>query len=460
MKGIKVRLTYSYFFIILLTVSILEGFIIITLRSYYYDNINQLLIKEAEVSSSFYNHYISTGNLDKDVDTLLRSFSFNTSAQIQILDANQKIIGNSIELPSYERANEKDVAEALSGHQGYFKGNLKATGEPVVAVSRPLKHNGQVVGVIRFISSLEEVNLIFKRTTTLFVSAGILIVILVTSISLFLSNTIINPVHDITWAARQMSSGNFRARAVRRYDDEIGDLADTLNYMAQEITIHEELKNEFISSVSHELRTPLTSIKGWAVTLRSGDLNNHEEILEGLEIIENESDRLSLLLGELLDFSKFESGKISIKNERIALNSILEKVYRQMKPRADRLGIELNMFTDKLLPTSLGDEGRLKQVFINLLDNSLKFTRAGGHVNILGDFDDNFIYITIEDNGIGIPKSDLPKVMEKFFKGEQSLGGSGIGLSVCSEIISLHGGKIEVSSLDGEGSSFRVILPR
>lgn len=460
MKSIRSRLTYSYLFIILLTVIILETFMIITIKDYYYENIKQLLKKEATLSSSFYNQYISSGSIENDVEKLLRSFYFNTSAQIQILDTNSRIIGDSMGIPSYKTINLPDIKSSLSGEEGYYIGSIIDSNEPFMSVSMPLRHEGEIVGAIRFISSLESTNTILKRAIYVLLSAGAIIVLLVTGISIFLSYTIINPVKNITHAARQMSSGKFTARASKKYNDEIGELADSLNFMAEEILNHEKLKNEFISSVSHELRTPLTSIKGWAVTLRSGDLKNEGEILEGLDIIEKESDRLTSLVSELLDFSKLESGRISIRLSPLYLSDLSENVYKQMKPRAERLGIDLRIVLEDNLPEIYGDYDRLKQVLINLMDNSLKFTDKGGFIEIRIGYDSKSIILSIEDNGCGIDEVDVPNVMDKFYKGKSSKSGSGIGLSISKEIINLHNGVIDIKSSPGKGTVFTILLPR
>ena len=169
-----------------------------------------------------------------------------------------------------------------------------------------------------------EVDKVILRISLILITIGVGVVLIAGMVSIFLSNTIVKPLDEVTDMARRIASGRFNDRITKKRDDEIGELSDTLNFMADEILKNDKLKNEFIASVSHELRTPLTSIKGWAMTIRTGDLEDKCEILDGLEIIEKESERLASLVEELLDFSKFVSGKIVLKKDRVYIKNIIE----------------------------------------------------------------------------------------------------------------------------------------
>ncbi len=240
-----------------------------------------------------------------------------------------------------------------------------------------------------------------------------------------------------------MANGQLNVRNEKRFDDEIGKLSDTLNYMAEELIKKEQLKNDFISSVSHELRTPLTSIKGgWAITLKSHELRDEELLGDGLEIIEKETDRLADMVEELLDFSRFVSGRISLNKESVDIKNLIEQVGKQLKPRAEERNLDFNYYYDPQLPNIIADENRLKQVLINLLDNAFKFTLDGGQINLVCNLVEDGILIQVEDTGIGISEEDLPYIKDKFYK-ESSKSHSGLGLSICDEIVKLHDGVME-----------------
>jgi signal transduction histidine kinase len=229
--------------------------------------------------------------------------------------------------------------------------------------------------------------------------------------------------------------------------------------MAQEILRREQLKNDFISSVSHELRTPLTSIKGWAVTLKNGFEDRHI-LLDGLEIIEKESDRLTLMVEELLDFSQFTAGKITLEKKPVDLPAVLEHIRKQLNPRAEREQLEFEVLYQSGLPLLVTDENRLKQVFINLLDNAFKFTPPGGKVSLSVCYEEDTFRFRVRDTGCGIAEEELPQVKEKFFKGKSSKSRNGIGLSICEEIIQLMHGWMDITSRPNQGTEVLVSLPQ
>jgi len=277
-------------------------------------------------------------------------------------------------------------------------------------------------------------------------------------VSIILANTITEPLKQVILVAEEMARGNFKVKSAQKSKDEIGKLSETLNYLASEILKKDELKNDFISSVSHELRTPLTSIKGWAVTLKQG-YENKEFLQDGLDIIEKESDRLTNMVTELLDFSRFVSGKVTLTKDKVHIADLLEHLRIQLAPRALREEIDFQVRYDGNNPFLYTDGDRLKQVFINLLDNAFKFTASGGQVSLTAVSDDEQYYFYVEDNGCGIPKEELPRVKEKFYKGKSSKSQSGIGLSISDEIIRLMKGKLEISSKVGQGTRITIRLP-
>lgn len=256
-----------------------------------------------------------------------------------------------------------------------------------------------------------------------------------------------------------MADGQLEIRSQKKYDDEIGKLSDTLNYMAEELIKKEELKNDFVSSISHELRTPLTSIKGWAITLKSEDLSNNIVLEDGLDIIEKESNRLTYMVEELLDFSRLVSSRITLNKEDMDIVEIMDQVNKQLTPRANLKKVSLKMDVKEELPIILGDENRIKQVFINLIDNSLKFSPRGETILFSAKLKGQYIEICVEDRGSGILKEDLPYVKEKFYKGKDSESNSGLGLSICDEIVKLHSGLMKIESKVNVGTSICIFLP-
>ena len=246
----------------------------------------------------------------------------------------------------------------------------------------------------------------------------------------------------------------------KKYNDEIGDLCDTINYMAGELGTTEKMKNDFISSVSHELRTPLTAIKGWGETLMALDPVKDREMMEkGMDVIIGESERLSGIVEELLDFSRLQSGRLTMKMEKIDILAELGEAVFMFQERSKRENIELIYYEPELLPVVMGDRNRLKQVFVNILDNAFKYSDAGGRVRVEAEEGDGEIRVVISDTGCGISAEDLSKVKEKFYKANHTRRGSGIGLAVADEIIRMHGGSLELRSVESSGTDVIITLP-
>ncbi len=459
MKSIKKRLVSNFLFIIIITVVILEVLIINIVRENYYKNLEDNMYNQIRVSSDLYLRYFSDSSLSDNVLNNVDTFWKQTTAQVQIVDLSGNVLMDSIGVTPENILQMEDVKKALNGERGRWIGNVNYYNERVMTIAYPLKSSSSIVGALRFISSLSEVNREIKEIAIVFIGIGLVVILISGVMSIFLSNTIVEPLKEVTGVAEKMAAGNYKIQSKKRYDDEVGKLSDTLNYMAEEIQKDDQLKNEFISSMSHELRTPLTSIKGWAITLKNKNVSSTNMLFDGLDIIEKESDRLTSMVEELLDFSKFTSGKITLKNERLNIIDVILQIKTQLTPRAIRENIDFKVEFNENVPFIFSDENRLKQVFINILDNSFKFTSIGGSVILNLDFIENKIVIKISDTGCGIPPDELPRVKEKFFKGKSSKSQNGIGLSICDEIIKLMNGTFEIESEIDKGTEVVITLP-
>ncbi|NLL22146.1 MAG: HAMP domain-containing histidine kinase, partial [Firmicutes bacterium] len=425
----------------------------------YYKNLEDTLVNQLQTSTALYERYFSDATLQENVLNNVDTFWKQVTAQVEIIDMDGRTIMNSLGVIADSAEEKDDVLAALQGEKGIWIGRVPYATEKVMAAACPIVVAEEQVGVLRFVASLGEVNEEIRRVAYSYLLFGGAVVLFSGLVSFFLANTITGPLKQVTLAAEEMARGNFNVKSPQKSKDEIGKLSETLNYLASEIIKKDELKNDFISSVSHELRTPLTSIKGWAVTLRQG-FEDQELLRDGLDIIEKESDRLAAMVAELLDFSRFVSGKITLKKKKVNLADLLEYLRIQLTPRAAREEIDLQIAYDGAPPFLYTDEDRLKQVFINLLDNAFKFTAPGGQVSLQAASDNGQLYFYITDNGCGIPAEELPRVKEKFFKGKTSKSQNGIGLSLSDEIIRLMKGKLEIASQVGRGTRVTITLPQ
>ena len=458
MVSIKKRISGSYLLIILLTIVIVEVIVITAIRSYYYTGLNDTLKNQIIISSNFYNTYLSSEGVQANIANNVDLFWENTNAEVQVIDKNGKVLMDSLGVNTENIKLPEKLSDVIEGKEKIIVEKLNINGESSISMVTALNHNNKIDGALRFIASTIEVDKTIAKASKYALLVGMFVIMISSIVSLFISNSITKPLKKISYGAEKMATGDFSEKIPKFFDDELGKLADTLNYMSDEIMKNEKLKNEFIASVSHELRTPLTSIKGWSIVLKSSDFQDEEEIKEGLDIIEQEVDRLTHLVEDLLDFSKLLSGKITLKKESTNLTGLILTLSRQLAPRAKNENLTLKINVEENLPDVIVDKNRIKQVFINILDNAKKFTSPGGEI-LSASVVENYIKISIKDTGAGISEEDIIKVKEKFYKGKNSNSSNGIGLSVCDEIIQMHNGTLDIKSKLGEGTEVIVTLP-
>lgn len=234
----------------------------------------------------------------------------------------------------------------------------------------------------------------------------------------------------------------------------------------------EKIRKDFVANVSHELRTPLTSIKGYVEALLDGATDDPVASKSFLDIILKQSDRLNLIIEDLLELSKIESGRVSLKEEPLELQTLVERTLSMVKPMADKKRHHLITAIMPSLPSVAGDEGRLAQVLTNLLDNAIKYTPAGGTITVSATLASsseasrrsaNAIDLSVSDTGMGIPEQDRPRVFERFYRVDKArsreLGGTGLGLAIVKHIVEGHGGHVWVEANSPQGSRFVVRLP-
>ena len=293
---------------------------------------------------------------------------------------------------------------------------------------------------------------------------GVLVMLLLCAylvlLNLWFWRYVSDPIRDMTQTARRIAEGSYGTKIEQSYDNEIGDLAREINGMSEKVAVAEKARTEFISQVSHELRTPLTAIEGWAETIA------YDEALEGdsrrgIEIISKEADRLTSLVKELLEFTRIQDGRFNLRLELIDIAAELEDALFTYGELMKQNGIELDYKApDKEIALIPGDPERLKQVFLNLLDNASKHGGDGKKVDVALREEGDHVVITVRDYGRGIPEGELPHVKEKFYKGSSKNRGTGIGLAVCDEIVMRHGGELTIANAEGGGCRVSVRLPR
>ncbi len=462
-KGITKRWLYNSLGLILIILIVLVVAFAFIVRGYFYSGIQQTINGRSNELANIFSGYTgrSSSEFTTDARSYVEDFPDKELMELMIFDNTDKLIITStgFEPDPQQKMPDYKIAKSSSTHYGSWTGKL-SSGEECMAVTRGIySSNGEYVGAIRYVVSLSAANNRIFLSVLLLFSAGIVVVFFVILSSSYFIKSIVNPVREIGTTAKRIAQGDFRARIDKQYDDEIGELCDTINDMAEELGVAEKLKNDFISSVSHELRTPLTAIKGWAETMEMSGTMDPVTMEKGMKIIVSETERLSGIVEELLDFSRMQNGRMVLMMDKIDLLAELDEAVYMFKDRAASEKKNLLYEEPEIVSPVLGDRNRLRQVFINIIDNALKYTNEQGTVLIKVTEEDGKISIVVTDNGDGISETDLPRVKDKFYKANQTRRGSGIGLAIADEIVKLHSGVLEIASEEGIGTVVTISIP-
>lgn len=430
--------------------------------NYYYNSIRSALQTQATAVGDFLSSYATSESTYLEMaNYYINDFDERESLELQFISTSGQIVLSSYGLTSGGSPGTSDITEAINSQNVFcWSGRDPSTGERIMAVSAPILYGNDVKGVVRLVSSLSIVDRQFMLLIliALGVCIGALSMVYITN--LYFIRSIVEPMTSITETAKRIAAGSYGVQIERKFDDEIGELATTINDMSQKIGQNEKMQTEFISSVSHELRTPLTAINGWSETLLSGEIHDPESIHKGLSIIVSEGHRLFKMVDELLEFSRIEDGRFTLNVEPVDITAEFEDAvftYQQLY-RAKNIRMAYTPCEEEL-PLIPGDPERLRQVFSNLLDNAAKHGGGNQVIETSVVREEDQVAIRIRDHGPGVAEKDLPHVKEKFYKGSSKARGNGIGLAVCDEIVARLGGSLDVANAEGGGCRITIRLP-
>ena len=466
-RGIARQWMLNSFGIVLMVLLVVVVGSALMLREYYYGSARQVLLSRSDYVYRVMEGYAdgsATGSFDSEMKSYVASYSDKNMIELMALDSNgvPRLTSSGF---AYKSANASDFEEALSSSDGIGWWTGEMNGQKVMAVCRLVPVLNSRYSAFRFVVSLEMVDRTVLSLILMIGAAGAVVLFGVYLTGITFTQSLMRPIREIGAAARRIAGGDFKTRISRQANDELGELCAMVNSMADELETTERLKNDFISSVSHELRTPLTAIQGWAETLqdvgKSGEPTLEEQRLvqSGMRVILDETQRLSGMVEELLDFSRMQSGRLRMNMEKMDVLAELEEAVLIYEEKARRENILLRYNEPETIPVMVGDRTRLRQVFINVIDNALKYSDAGGEVRISASVRGDSVLISVSDDGIGIAPEDLERVKMRFYKGNYSRRGSGIGLAVADEIVTQHGGSLTLTSALGVGTTVQIMLP-
>ena len=464
-KGLQGRWLKNTLSIVLALVLLCVTALSVTVAAYYYSNMQAGMEAKARTSTQFFETYIgqSYNEYYQSCAKFAETFDAKDVMELQFIDTNNWIRASSYSRLSAQVSETSDITNAIASKEiSSFTGKNPATGERIMAVSSPLIYsNGEVIGVLRYVTSLRKVDrqiLIFSLTVAV-VGAFLLLIVYISG--RYYLKSILVPVSEITETAKRIAAGSYGVQIKSHFDDEIGELADTINDMSNKIGQSEKMQSEFISSVSHELRTPLTAIGGWSETLLSaGGSVDTAEAKRGLNIILRETRRLTGMVEELLEFTRIQDGRFTLNVTHSDIRAEFEDTVFMYGSRLQQEGIQLQYLENNDdIPEIPCDASRMRQVFLNILDNAAKHGGEGKKITAEICREDDQVVVRIRDFGPGIPEEELPLIKKKFYKGSSKARGSGIGLAVCEEIVTMHNGSLDLSNAVGGGTLVTIRLP-
>ena len=464
-KGLKGRWLRNTLSIVLAIVLLCVTALSVVVAAYYYSNMEAGLRSKARTSTLFFETYAGQSYHEyyQSCAKFTQTFDAKDVLEIQFIDTDYRIVASSYSPLSSKAEVTEDISLAMQSREiSSFTGKNPATGERIMAVSSPLIYsNGEVIGVLRYVTSLKLVDRQILNFTLVISLVGVLLLLVVYISGRYYLKSILEPVSEIAATAKRIAAGSYGIQIQRHFDDEIGELADTINDMSIKISQSEKMQSEFVSSVSHELRTPLTAISGWSETLLSaGGSVERNEAKRGLGIILRESKRLTGMVEELLEFTRIQDGRFHLNVALSDIRSDFEDTVFMYGSQLQQENIELvYLENDDDIPEIPCDPARMRQVFLNILDNAAKHGGEGGKITAEICLEQDRVVVRIRDFGPGIPEEEIPLVKKRFYKGSSKARGSGIGLAVCEEIVTMHSGQLELSNAEGGGTLVTISLP-
>ena len=386
------------------------------------------------------------------------SYDRGSGIELQFLDVDGNLIATSGRALS---GITSDAAEAVTYRAvRMFVGMESGSGEWVMSASAPMIYsNGEVIGVFRYVLPTAELNGQIGIVALIALAMVVIVAVMTVIISSRYVRSILDPLELIIDKSKRIAGGTYGIQIKTKHNDEISDLAETINELSAQVARNEKLQTEFISSLSHELRTPLTAITGWSETLLS-DESLDADTQRGVKIISREAKRLTEMVIDLLDFTRMQDGRMILNMEPADIRSEFEDTVFMYSSRLAQDGIVLDYLENEDdIPEITCDAERLRQVFLNVLDNAAKHGGEGMRIEASIHYADQTVTVLIRDFGNGIPEDEIPLVKKKFYKGSSKARGSGIGLAVCDEIVSMHGGELELSNAEGGGTLVSIRLP-
>lgn len=448
------------FLLLLLIVLFPLGFVIHQIfLGFYLGEVQQ----DLDDLSSRYAKFIGE-TLDEGITQNIEMMGGFSQVPFYIVDAEGRLIANfGVPGLTDDTRIPADELEILTEGKSIRGEYSDRSGNRFLVSGAPIYDGGHFLGGVYVLSSIEDIYQSIEKVRYMLVLSGIGALFLALGVIVVLSRTLSNPLLQMEKATRKIARGDLNTRVKVKTADEIGTLGQAINDLARELKRYQETRSELFANISHELRTPVTYLEGYVNILKEGLYQSEEEKEQYLEIIKQESTRLSRLINDLLELSKMEEGKMTLNQEWIDMREMIETILPRVELQAKKKGLQLKVDIQDNLPLINVDGLRMEQIVTNLLDNALRYTDHGWVGIRIERARSGDLMISIEDSGKGIPEDELPYIFERFYRVEKSrsrdFGGTGLGLAIVKQLVDMQGGTISVFSEVGKGTRFQILFP-
>lgn len=468
-RSVYGRLVFSFCIVVLFAFAVLAFATPRVIRNNSIENEKDALTSKAKVIAEVYLETYASGDTGAGMQTNIERLADYDDIHIRIADRFKSTVWESGDTNISD--NVKADADALmddvlSGAERYsVTYNDDSTATPVVTVGVPIRSDGAWIGCVICNSTVDNVDALMSNYYGQLVISGCFTILIAVILAMFTSRRLEKPLEEVATAADSISKGDFQKRIDVDKMHEMRGLANTFNTMAEELEKYENTRSSFVANVSHELRSPLTSIQGFVQGILDGTIEDENDKKQYLGIVLDETRRLNVLISDLLDLSKLESGQFPLHKTDWDINELIRQSLIRFITKIEDKNLEITVDIPDEKTMISADKDRLTQVVTNIIDNAVKYSNENGFLKIWTTVknDDGKVEISIANSGDAIPEEDLPYVFDRFFKVDKShnrkIKGTGIGLSIVWNIIVQHGEKIWVNSKEGTGTVFTFTMP-
>lgn len=454
----------TYFAVIMITLILMSIYILGVLSESLYESEQVKLFAKANIISETLPSYMDVGKMGEVEGTVAQTLAGTGIRGVVVNTAYTVLFDTNKEADLLGKVFMRDIIQtALEGAQAHSLSKPEDE-EHLMSVAVPVKNGDQVAGAVYLIESVADIDRTVGHIKINLYLFSALISVLVGILSLGMSFVVTSPVDEVIAVAKEISKGNFEKRIPVKGHNELAQMAQTLNFMCSELESLEENRKKFVSDVSHELKTPLATIKLISDSIVSTPDPDPAMIQEFLGDLSEEVDRLTRIVERLLTLTKLDAKKEEPVLTPVDFVVMLNAISRKLTPNAEARGIVLYTdFSVGTLEPIMLDYDKIWEAVYNITDNAIKYSPEGGFVKMSLEKGDGEVIVRVEDNGPGIPEAEKEHIFERFYRLDDSrardTGGTGLGLAIAKEAVTMHGGKIEVSSEGEVGSIFSIHLP-